>query len=155
MDKGSNTCYCSNPWFQLEEKGQYTDLWRVLANLRTKAERYHTMEIRIDEKDVKLFGLNMEIVHDFIIRIFGVSEVRFWIFPEQSPAEVLNEDSIKGAPAVLSTIKEDAQLNADVHEFTESLLENEEGANNQQKDVLDQIVHNFRAILQRLTLNWV
>ena len=123
-DKGSNTCYYINPWFQQGGKVLYTDLWRVLANLRTKAERYHTMELRIDEKDLKLLGLNMEIIHDFIIRIFGVSKVRFWIIPDQPPAEVLNEDSIKGAPAVLSTISEDAQFNADVHEIMEALLEN-------------------------------
>ena len=144
-DKGSNTCYYINPWFQQGEKVLYTDLWRVLASLRTKAERYHTMELRIDEKDLKLLGLNMEIVHDFIIRLFGVSKVRFWIIPDQPPAEVLNEDSIKGAPAVLSTISEDAQFNADVHEIMEALLENAVGVNNQQKDVVEQIVYNFRA----------
>ena len=92
-DKGSNTCYYINPWFQQGENVLYTDLWRVLANLRTKAtKQYHTMELRIDEKDLKLLGLNMETIHDFIIRIFGVSKVRFWIIPDQPPAEVLNED---------------------------------------------------------------
>ena len=85
------------------------------------------MELRIDEKVLKLLGLNMEIIHDFIIRIFGVSKVRFWIIPDQPPAEVLNEDSIKGAPAVHPTISEDAQFNADVHEIMEALLENAEG----------------------------
>ena len=72
------------------------------------------MELRIDEKDLKLLGLNMEIVHDFIIRIFGVSEIRLWIIPDQSLEGVLKEDSIKGAPAVLSKISEDPQFNADV-----------------------------------------
>ena len=32
------------------ERRYCTDLWRVLANHRTKAERYHTMELRIDER---------------------------------------------------------------------------------------------------------
>ena len=144
-DKGSNTRYYINPWFQQGEKVLYTDLWRLFSNLRTKAERYHTLELRIDEKDLKLLGLNMEIVHDFIIRIFGVSEVRFLIIPDQSSEEILKEDSIKGAPRVLSTISEDAQFNADVDEITEALLENTNGANNQQKDVAEQIVYNFRA----------
>ena len=54
----------------------YTDLWQVLSNLLTKAERYHTMELRIGEEDLKRLGLNMNIVHEFIISIFGVSEVR-------------------------------------------------------------------------------
>ena len=85
------------------------------------------MELRIDEKDLKLLGLNMEMVHDFIIRKFGVSEVRLWIIPDQSPEEVLKEDSKKGAPAVLSAIIEDAQFNADVDEITEALLENAKG----------------------------
>ena len=53
------------------------------------------MELRIDEKDLKLLGLNIEIVQDFIIRIFGVSEVRLWIVPDQPPAEDLIEGSIK------------------------------------------------------------
>ena len=103
------------------------------------------MELRIDEKDLKLLGLNMEIVHNFISRIFGVSEFIFWIIPYQSPAEFLNEDSIMGAPAVLSTISEDAQFNADVHEIMEAFLENAEGANNQQRDVVEHILFNFRA----------
>ena len=132
-DKGPKTYYYINPWFQQGEKSLYIDLWRVLANLLTKAEQCHTRELRIDEKDVKLTGLNIKIVHDFIIRIFGVSEVRFLIIPDQSPAELLNEDSIDGTPAVLSTISEDAQFNADIHEITEALLENAEGANNKQK----------------------
>ena len=101
------------------------------------------MELRNDEEDQKLLGLNMEIVNDFIVKIFGVSEVRFWIIPDQSTAKVLNGDSIKGAPAVLSTISEDAQFNADVHKITEALLENAEGANNQQKYVVEQIVYSF------------
>ena len=153
-DKGSNTCYYINPWFQQGEKLLYTDLWRLFLNLRTKAERYHTMELRIDEKDLKLLGLNMEIVHDFIIRIFGISEVRFWIIPDQSPEEILKEDSIKGAPAVLSTISEDAQFNADVDEITEALLENTKGANNEQKDLVKQISTILEPILQRMTMNW-
>ena len=103
------------------------------------------MELRIDEKELKLLGLNMEIVRDLIIRIFGVSEVRFWIIPDQSFEEVLKKGSIKGAPAVLSTTSKDAQFNADVDEITEALLENTKGANNQQKDVVKQIVYNFRA----------
>ena len=98
------------------------------------------MELRIEEKDLKLLGLNMEIVHNFIIRIIGVSEVRFWIISDKSPEEFLKEDSIKGAPAVLSTISEDAQFNADVDEYPEAFLENTKGANNQQKDVVEQIV---------------
>ena len=145
IDKGCHTCYYINPWFQQVEKVLYTDFWQLFSNLRTKAERYHTMELRIDEKDLKLLGLNMEIVHDFIIRIFGVSEVRLWIIPDQSPEEVLKEDSLKGAPAVLSTISDDAQFNADVDEITEALPENAKGAKNQQKDVVEQIVYNFRA----------
>ena len=112
------------------------------------------MELRIEEKDLKLLGLNMEIVHDFILRIFGVSEVRFWIIPDQSPEEVLKEDSIKGAHAVLSTIREDAQFNSDVDEITEAILENTKGANNPQKDVVEQIVYNLERILQRMTINW-
>ena len=103
------------------------------------------MELIVDEKDLKLFGLNMDIVYDFNNRRFGVSEVRLWIIPDQSPEEILKEDSIKGAPAVLSTISEDAQFNADVDEITEELLENAKGANNQQKKVMEQIVYNFRA----------
>ena len=55
-DKGSHTCYYINPWFQQGEKVLYTDFC-----FRTKAEQYHTMELRIDEKDLKLLGLNMEI----------------------------------------------------------------------------------------------
>ena len=123
----------------------YTDLWRLFSNLRTKAERYHTIELRIEEKDLKLLELNMEIVHDFIIRIFGVSEVKCWIILDQSPEGVLKEDSIKRAPAVLCTISEDAQLNVDVDEITEALPENTKGAYNQQKDVVEQIVYKIRA----------
>ena len=96
-DKGSNTCYYINPRFQQGEKVLYTDPWQLFSNLRTKAERYHTMELRIYEKNLKLLGLNIEIVHAFIIRIFGVSEVRLWFIPDQSLEEVLKEDSIKGA----------------------------------------------------------
>ena len=69
-DKGFNTCYYINPWFQQGEKVLYTDHWCLFSNLRTNAERYHTMELRIDEKDLKHFGLNMEIVYDFINRRF-------------------------------------------------------------------------------------
>ena len=46
---------------------------------------------------------------------------------------------------MLSTINEDAQFNADIFEIPEALLENAEGANNQQRDVLEEIVCNFRA----------
>ena len=46
---------------------------------------------------------------------------------------------------MLSTISEETQFNADVDEITEALLENTKGANNQQKDVVEQIVYNFRA----------
>ena len=46
---------------------------------------------------------------------------------------------------MLSTISEDAHFNTDVHEIMEALLENAEGVNNQQKDVVEQIVYNFRA----------
>ena len=78
--------------------------------------------------------------------MFGVSEVRFWIIPGQSPAEVLNEDSIEGDPVVLSTISQDVQqFNADGHKITEALLENAEGAHYQQKDVVGQTVYIFRA----------
>ena len=66
--------------------------------------------------------LTKESVHDFIIRIFGVSAVRFWITLDQLAAEILNEGLIKGAPGVLSTMSEDAQSNADVHEVPEALL---------------------------------
>ena len=103
------------------------------------------MELTIDEKDLQLLGSYMEILNDFIIRIFGVSEVRFWIIPVESPAEVLNKDSINGTPAVFSAICEDVHCKADVHEITEALLENRKGLNNQQKDVVEQIVYNFRA----------
>ena len=73
--------------------------------------------------------------------MFGVSEVRFWIIPGQSPAEVLNEDSIEGDPVVLSTISQDVQqFNADGHKITEALLENAEWAHYQQKDVVGQTV---------------
>ena len=84
----------------------------------------------------------MEIVHNFITRIIENSVVRFWIIVDQPPAEILNEDSIKGATAVLSAISEDALFNGDVHEITDALLENAERANNQQKDVVEQIAYN-------------
>ena len=90
------------------------------------------MELRIGE-DLKLLRLNMEIVQDFIIRIFGVSEVRFWIIPDQSAAEILNEDSIEGAPALLSTINADAEFNADVHEIKEALLRTQRGPTTKRK----------------------
>ena len=66
--------------------------------------------------------LTKESVHDFIIRIFCVSAVRFWITLDHLASEILNEGLIKGAPAVLSTMNEDAQFNADVHEVPEALL---------------------------------
>ena len=86
------------------------------------------MELRIRDKEIKLIGLNM--VHDFIIRLFGNSEVRLWIITDQSLAEILNERSKEGATAVRSTISEDVQFNADVRKITKALLENAEGANN-------------------------
>ena len=64
---------------------------------------------------------------------------------QKIPAEVLIEDSIKGAPAVLSTISKDALFTADVHEIIDALLESAEGDNSQQRDVLGQIICNIRA----------
>ena len=74
--------------------------------------------------------MNIEIVHNFIVRIFGVSEVRFWIIPDHSTAEPLNEDSIQGDHEVPSTISEVAWFNADVHEITEALLGLQMGTTN-------------------------
>ena len=71
--------------------------------------------------------MNIEIVHNFIIRMFGIYDVGFWISHDQSPAEILNRDSIEEAPALLSTINADAQFNTDVQETMEAVLENAEG----------------------------
>ena len=104
------------------------------------------MGFRIDEKDLKLLRLNMEIVHDLILKILCVSEVRFWIIPDQSPAEVLNEDSIQGALQRSPQSKKMFNSTLSYMKWrTEALPEDVEGANNQEEEEVGLIVCNFRA----------
>ena len=52
----------------------------------------------------------------------------FWIAADHYPAEILKKESIKGAPAVLSTTNADSLFNTDVHEITEALPDDAVGA---------------------------
>ena len=75
----------------------------------------------------------MQIVHDFTIRIFRVSEVRFWIIPDQSPADLLNEISKEGPPAVLSKISADGQFNAVLEDSLRHTLRMQRGSKTNRK----------------------